>query len=351
MRIFVWEYLCSGACLSPLAPSLATEGRSMLTALLADLSRLDGLELPSLWDRRLPDPPPLPQLVLAESPEHERQLFTQLVADCEATLLIAPEFGGLLAERSRMVEERGGRLLSSSSHAVELCGDKLQLALHLQNRGVPTIDTMAADLANLEWLARARFPMVVKPRDGAGSQATRLFQTVAELQAALPELRREPWLHSAIAQPYVPGLPLSVGLIFDQRGACRETLPVCEQILSTDGRFAYLGGRLPACCDRQWELQELARRACDGIPGLRGYVGVDLILPADSKLPPVVVEINPRLTTSYLGYRARTAENLAARIAGFESVGAIRWHSGRVAFLPEGQVCEIRELKTSEEAG
>jgi predicted ATP-grasp superfamily ATP-dependent carboligase len=50
-------------------------------------------------------------------------------------------------------------------------------------------------------------------------------------------------------------------------------------------------------------------RACRAIPGLAGYVGVDLILTPGG---PLVVELNPRLTTSYLGLRAATRRNLAA---------------------------------------
>jgi predicted ATP-grasp superfamily ATP-dependent carboligase len=37
------------------------------------------------------------------------------------------------------------------------------------------------------------------------------------------------------------------------------------------------------------------------IPGLAGYVGIDLLLPDGGD--PLIVEINPRLTTSYVGYR------------------------------------------------
>ena len=50
-------------------------------------------------------------------------------------------------------------------------------------------------------------------------------------------------------------------------------------------------------------------RACAALPGLRGYVGVDLVL---TDAGPVVIEVNPRLTTAYLGVRAVLDENVAA---------------------------------------
>ena len=47
------------------------------------------------------------------------------------------------------------------------------------------------------------------------------------------------------------------------------------------------------------------------IPGLWGYVGVDLML---AKEGPVVLEINPRLTTSYCGLRRALGINTAAMV-------------------------------------
>ena len=59
MRLFVSEYLCSGAWPEPeLPPSLAREGRAMLLALLTDLAVLPDVTLWTTWDARLGEPPP-----------------------------------------------------------------------------------------------------------------------------------------------------------------------------------------------------------------------------------------------------------------------------------------------------
>ena len=44
------------------------------------------------------------------------------------------------------------------------------------------------------------------------------------------------------------------------------------------------------------------------LPGLRGHVGVDLVVAPDRC---VVIEVNPRLTTSYVGLRRALRANLA----------------------------------------
>ncbi len=83
---------------------------------------------------------------------------------------------------------------------------------------------------------------------------------------------------------------------------------------------------------------QLVTRICRSIEGLSGYIGFDLLLPADPQRL-LVVEANPRLTTSYLGYRALAKGNLAARILHPERVSEpIAWHSGRVEFTADGRI-------------
>jgi predicted ATP-grasp superfamily ATP-dependent carboligase len=72
-----------------------------------------------------------------------------------------------------------------------------------------------------------------------------------------------------------------------------------------------------------------------------GYVGVDLIFPDATPHQPVVVEINPRLTTSYLGYRALAENNLAEWMLiprRFER--PIQWRQGVVEFDAAGKIEE-----------
>jgi predicted ATP-grasp superfamily ATP-dependent carboligase len=154
----------------------------------------------------------------------------------------------------------------------------------------------------------------------------------------LPSLRNESMLASAIWQPFIRGQALSVGVLMPgASGKPAEALPVCVQVLSQDGRFHYQGGRVPAQCERAAEVQRVATEACQKVPGLRGYVGVDLILPDDPAAPPVVVEINPRLTTSYLGYQTLCEDNLAERMLFPDREAApLRFRETQVSFVAFG---------------
>jgi predicted ATP-grasp superfamily ATP-dependent carboligase len=384
MRIFVSEYVTTCDWLKPppdsmdtdealhfitsqqAAHSLAHEGLAMLTAVVADLARVPDIEVhvtrdpvlaDCLWklalrlacarqrggvdhntlsDRdisQLDDRVVWHDVARAQS---ERSLFERLSSECDATLIIAPEFQGILAERCRWGEQSGGRLLGPSSTAVELCTNKLALSQLLQARGRPTIDTYEFDVRSPA--ADLPFPVVIKPRDGAGSQATYLVQNRLELAWLLPSLRNESLLENAIWQPFIRGQALSVGVLMPgAAGKPAEALPVCVQALSQDGRFHYQGGRVPAQSERATEVQKAATEACRQVSGLRGYVGVDLVLPDDPASPPVVVEINPRLTTSYLGYQTLCEDNLAERILFPDREAApLRFRGVQVGFVAFG---------------
>ena len=101
-----------------------------------------------------------------------------------------------------------------------------------------------------------------------------------------------------ILQPFVAGQAASVAFLIGSH----QVLPLlpAKQQLSEDGRFHYRGGIVPLPQDLADRAVRLARRAVAAVPGLRGYVGVDLVLGDEGES---VIEVNPRLTTSYLGLR------------------------------------------------
>jgi tyramine---L-glutamate ligase len=273
----------------------------------------------------------------AESPRHEFSLFETLARQAERTFVIAPESDGVLLARRRLVERAGGCFLGHAAEAIALCSDKLVFCEHLTRHDLPTIATQVFDPSATA--APFAFPIVVKPRDGAGSQATyriRDEEQFATLRPTFATTFRKDGIQ-AIAQPYFAGEPLSVAAIADGGSRSVEVFPVGRQHLSEDGRFHYHGGTIPAPVPNLAAAERLVRDVCRSIPGLAGYIGFDLILTPDVRRL-VVVEANPRLTTAYLGYRALTTENLAARMLHpNRAAGPISWSNESTAFTPDGQ--------------
>lgn len=321
MRVFVSEFICGGGGLAgePLPESLWREGRAMLWAVVDDLLQISGCHVATTLDARLAHEAnelrsPRCQVEIAASVDEEQRQFDELTAVSDAVLVIAPETDGQLADRVRRVLSFGAKSLNCSPEAIELCGDKLRLARHFEAHSLPTVPTEISD-GTREPATESRLnEWVIKPRDGAGSWLTFRVRTDSpeEWQRAATAYASAGVAHKALIQPFIAGLPLSVGCLCQTNGEV-EVFPVGEQRLSRE--LEYLGGSIPTSlpASTATAVHDLVRRACETIPGLNGHIGFDLLLPDADPARPLIVEINPRLTTSYVGYRRLSASNLAER--------------------------------------
>jgi predicted ATP-grasp superfamily ATP-dependent carboligase len=223
-------------------------------------------------------------------PGQEESTLRALTAQCDHTVLVAPETGGVLAERAGWIASAGGSHLGSTVDAIKTTGDKLVLAGHLTSLGIATLTTEHLEPRDgRNYLGP--FPAVVKPIDGAGSEHS---YVVADRQgfAALPEIPGE-----LLIQDFQPGEPMSASFLVGENGEAHLLGVGWQAIANRNGRLRYEGGRLPGTPDRA--LGE-PLSAVWSIPGLRGFVGVDFIW-NDVTMTASVIEINPRVTTSYVG--------------------------------------------------
>ena len=301
MKVFVSEFLVGGASARGDSPvSMRQEGLAMLEAVAADIARMPGYVVVTTLETGVRSSLAA-EIIHVVDANQESAVFQQQLKQVDAVLVIAPETDGILAGRCRQVTESGATSWNCSPEAIELCGDKLRLARHLEWQGVATIGTEQMDFR--EPPDRSAWPIVLKPRDGAGSQLTFLIRDSNDWDRALSEIRAAGKTGKMISQPFVPGRALSVGANIRWDGSGIELLPIGEQRLSDEGRFQYLGGKIPANLSNSncHNIREVVMAACRSAPGLAGFIGFDLILTEESQ--PLIVEINPRLTTSYLGYR------------------------------------------------
>jgi tyramine---L-glutamate ligase len=333
VRVFLYEFVTGGGCYSHAGPlrhaSLLAEGRAMLSAIAADFGRLDDARIDVLADA-CEAPCSLPACCTVHSvrsQDDERRAIDRLAAVADWTVVIAPEFQGHLATRCRAVERAGGKLLGPDSDFVALTSDKHATARRLAEWKVRVpsgIALAAGDRLPTDFV----YPAVLKPRDGAGSLDVRRVdaQCAARHVAAVP---------SRLEQ-YCPGTPASVALLC---GPGRiEPLVPCRQDL--DG-FAYLGGSLPIEPRLAGRGRDLAVQAIAALGAARGYVGVDLVL-GDDPLGSgdYVIDINPRLTTSYVGLRELAGGNLAEAMVAVAEGRRVElcWKSGPIQFEASGAV-------------
>lgn len=77
-----------------------------------------------------------------------------------------------------------------------------------------------------------------------------------------------------------------------------------------------MGGKIPFESEFKDEAFEIATKAVEAIDGLKGFVGVDLLINADEKdiYSVYLLEINSRFTTPYVGLSKIANINIAKSI-------------------------------------
>ena len=277
-------------------------------------------------------------LELGPRSSDEQSAFLREVQSSTWTLVIAPELNGELQRRCDWVREAGGQLLGCDRRSMAITSDKLALAQRWTDADVPTPRTTSFSDGLQTPL---RFPIVCKPIHGAGSTATFRFDDRTQLIHFRDNNLLEGFNESSLLlQDFVPGRAVSVAFLVGS-GLAIPLLPTV-QILSQDGRFRYHGGEMPIPTNLAERAVQLATRAIDAVEGLVGYVGVDLVLgEAAGGSEDFAIEINPRLTTSYVGLRQLAMFNIAQAMMAVvfgNPRPLMDWKPARVRFHVDGSV-------------
>lgn len=299
MRIFVFEYVTGGGCPDEsMVANLAVEGDLMLGAVVRDMVDVEGVEVLVCRDRRLKSPQVPVEVFWVDG--DWRLAWSWCLASADAVLPIAPETEGVLESLCRDVEMAGKLLLNSSADAVTLAADKQLTLDRLGRRGIPVVPSWRAD--SLPPFNDST--LVVKPNRGVGCRDIHLVKGERELRDFLMRQRE---LSRWLVQHYVEGQSASLSLLVGNGCVCLLGCNL-QRVAQVDDGFALLGCVVNGLTQSRDELHRLAEDICRTIPGLWGYVGVDFIM---TKTGPVVLEVNPRLTTCYAGLTRSTGWNIA----------------------------------------
>ncbi len=248
---------------------------------------------------------------------------------------IAPETDGILLGLVQKSREAFQTVLIPNDDLIALATDKLQTFHHLKRHGLPTpetfpLESFQAGGGTFQAGGDTTGPWVLKLRDGAGSQGMRLIVQPAELMG----LEENRW----ILQTHVQGTAVSQAILGGPAGPW--FCPPCIQQMSKDGSFAYQGGSTPISPDFARRTQHLTERLVKTLPPWLGWLGVDMIL---GDAVDVILEINPRLTTSFVGLNRAAGGSLAPAIvrhAFGENAVMPRFSAGPIGFDASGNTTE-----------
>jgi predicted ATP-grasp superfamily ATP-dependent carboligase len=329
MNLFVFEYFSAGGMAgTPLAASAVPEGQAMLNALLRDFAMLPGCRTMTCLAPGMPVP--LADEVVVVSGDWEA-VFDKLAVRADYALVIAPEEDGCLARLSRRAQDARAKLLGSSPESIRTASDKGACARLLRGAGIPVPETVPVTRETVGTAAREMgFPVVVKPNSGQDCHGVSLVPGPEDMDRALALLDgRESWL----LQRYQPGVNASASILVC--GNDVTPLSLNEQRIEPGIPFAYKGGGTPLEHPRSAAALDMAARAARLIPGLSGFVGLDMVLTDEGG---VVIEINPRVTVAYSGVSRSLDANLAEIILNAAVHGVLpkRFGPGRRVEFDKG---------------
>lgn len=306
MKILLFEYISGGGLNRESIPqSLLREGDSMLRALFDDLRQIPGIHLSVMRDARFDARFAMKaqaEVIWVEPHDDFDDRWRYSIQRVDAVWPIAPESGRVLERLCAEVREARKILLNSPAEAVALTASKLQTLTCLEAARIGVMPSLRL----VDFRDQFSGPWVIKPDDGAGCEGIRLVRELKELDL----LQVQESARTMLIQPYVEGCAMSISALFRNGEAlllsCNRQL-----IVQRDAGFSLAACTVNVRLADFGIFVELVNAIARAIPNLFGYVGVDLIY-AEGKVK--VLEINPRLTTSYTGLSLALHRNVAAMV-------------------------------------
>ena len=179
----------------------------------------------------------------------------------------------VIAGRSAEFVERGTAVASPSLPTLTVCLDKL----HLARRCAGVLPVPRTEPLSPAAVVDRLFPVIVKPRRGAGSRGIRLVGSARELLAMGTDDTR-------LVQDYLPGEEFSVDVLAGLDGAVISAVP--RSRLRVDSGVSVAGRTV-----RDAELEAAARAVAIAI-GLTTVANVQLKRDRDGRA--ALLEVNPR---------------------------------------------------------
>ncbi|MHA1131469.1 MAG: ATP-grasp domain-containing protein [Candidatus Helarchaeota archaeon] len=296
---------------------LFPEGFAMLSAVVEDFRSADEEIIITLDSRlkNLKDNLRAQQIINIGEGEFE-VIFEKIINDVDAILLIAPESGNILYDLAKKVEKSGKKLIGPSSNAIRIATDKTKT--HKQALDAHVLVPSAIRVAFSEKLPlidkicrQIGYPVVFKPIDGVGGAGVCIIAHQQDINAGIQTVQQETQLDVFQIQKLINGLDLSVSAIATDTKVLPLSLNAQLVRLGSPGDLSeYRGGYLPIAHTLQEEAFENSQKILKSIEGAHGYLGLDFVF----SYAPFLIEINPRITTSYLGLREVLTQNPARLI-------------------------------------
>jgi predicted ATP-grasp superfamily ATP-dependent carboligase len=321
LKLLVYEHVSGGGFADEAIPaSVLSEGFGMLRTVLSDF-KAAGHSVTTTLDSRIArlNPPLDADCVAPVFSSREAEVSIRKNSEqADAIYVIAPETDGILQSLVELTEQTGAASLNCPADTIGKVSDKTGFYEVMRKLGVLLPETkmfsVADDVAETKKAVRGslNFPVIFKPSNGVSCCGLSVVKNEEQVAGAIGKIKRESSSKHFLVQELIKGAAASVSLLSTGSAAVPVSLNRQDVTIETpEACSSYSGGSVPFDNPLWAEAFEVAKKLVKSVSGLRGYVGVDFVLTDEAA---VAIEVNPRLTTSYVGLRRVTNFNPAQAI-------------------------------------
>lgn len=302
MRHFLFEFITGGGLSDQDLPeSLLNEGELMVLTLIDELIQAGHKNISLSKDKRFNfanDKVHMHDI----TKQNMHEVLSGLVKKSDVAWLIAPETDYCLYSLAKLFIESGNLFIGSNLEAIKLTTSKLSTYKFLMANNINTITTKSIK----ETVPDSLSGWIIKPDDGVGGEGCLFIDNKHQLTKLIREHRNS----NMVVQPFLPGKPMSISLLV-YNGDVR-LLACNKQYIDIDANAVNLTAiGVNECLSYKSEMIDLAKNIVRKMPGLAGYIGIDVI---ESNETLYVVDINPRFTTAYAGLPTSLGVNIATKV-------------------------------------
>ncbi len=353
MRIAVLEWICGGGLVATphdeIPRGLRIEGWQMLSTLVEGLAMaqqnvvtvIDARVVNGTEAQRIRQ---LAEVLIADPLDYHRTAnsWREIAAQCDATIVIAPEIDNVLVDVIGSLAAAGVELINCTADFLLNASDKHRTALCFEQAHIPHPPTRLLSDVDEDWLVEVQClgsqsppQWMLKPTDGAGGEGILTFNHADFMRYLEPAGHQSPDAKRWIVQPRLRGIHASRSAIVDSSGVC-HWLPLVSQDFAaspeSEGRelshyqkFQYHGFTLPPAGVNSTPAGDVLNAAVAALgAGALGWIGFDLLF--DPKTAAwVIIEVNPRLTSSFVGLSRAFEGNLSQQL--IEPLGSSNWQA------------------------
>lgn len=182
----------------------------------------------------------------------------------------------LVSENRNQFEAIGTRVFLADTHALRICTDKWQTYLTLKQIGLPVPITWNLDEHKLNQMES--FPIIIKPKQGRGSQGIKILWSEDELNN-LGDTK------GYVAQEYIEGKEYTIDVLSDLEG--KYLYSAVRERIATDSGISVKGRTV-----KHDVIERYVALAANAI-GLKGPSCFQCMENAEGRL--AFIEINPRI--------------------------------------------------------